>query len=166
MNKGANIGVSNFPPKLMLQMDFQFFNVESICGFTSTFVAICYATSYIFGFISRSKKPPLETFKFLFNALRNKDKKVSFIRLYADGALARFSEFMRKRHNMNIIFQTNSGYESSLNRKGKIPNKTLDNIIRALMLNLSHKKELWCLDYQYTIWISCRAENMLCGDVP
>ena len=38
--RGPTIDVSKFAPGFMLQMDFSFFNAESICGFTSTFVAI------------------------------------------------------------------------------------------------------------------------------
>ena len=38
--RGPTTYVSNSPPGFTLQMDFTFFNVESICGFTSTFVAI------------------------------------------------------------------------------------------------------------------------------
>ena len=52
---------------------------------------------------------------------------------------------MRTCHNMNIIVQTTGGYASSLNGKSEIPNKTLANITRALLLNSSHKKEIWCL---------------------
>ena len=101
--------VSKFAPGFMLQMDFSFFNLESIHGFTSTFVAIYSATSYPFGFPSRSKRPPLDILKFLFTKLINQDKKVAFIRVDEDGALARSSEFMRKCHNMNIIVQTTGG---------------------------------------------------------
>ena len=67
---------------------------------------------------------------------------------------------------MNIIFQTTGGYASSIHGKNEIPNKTLANITRALLLNSSHKKELWCFAYQYAIWISRRTENRLRGDVP
>ena len=67
---------------------------------------------------------------------------------------------------MNIIVQTTGGYDSSLNGKSEIPNKTLDNITRALFLNSSHKKELWCFAYQYAIWLSRQTENRLRGDVP
>ena len=42
--RGPTIDVSIFDPGFMLQMDFSFFNVEIICLFTSTFVAICSAT--------------------------------------------------------------------------------------------------------------------------
>ena len=108
----------------MLQMDFAFFNVESIRGFTSTFVAICSATSYPFGFPSRSKRPPLENLKFLVTALRNQDKKVALIRVDEDEALSISSEFMRTYHNMNIIVQNTFGDASSINGKSESPNKT------------------------------------------
>ena len=43
--RGPTIDFSTFSHGFMLQMDFAFFNVEIICGFTSTFVSICSATS-------------------------------------------------------------------------------------------------------------------------
>ena len=87
--RGSTTDVSKISPGFMLQMDFSFFNVESIRGFTSTFVAICSATSYLFGFPSRSKRPPLGILKFLVTTLINQDKKVALIRVDEDGALAR-----------------------------------------------------------------------------
>ena len=109
-------------------MDFTFFNFESIRGFTSTFVAICSATSYPFGFPSRSKRPPIDILKFLVPTLSNQDKKVAFIRVDEYVSLARSSEFMRTCHNMNIIVQTTGGDASSLNGKSESPNNTLSNI--------------------------------------
>ena len=146
-------------------MDFAFFNVESIRGFTSTFVAICSATSYPFGFPSRSKRPPLDILRFLVTTLRNKDKKVAFIRVDEYGALARSSEFIKTCHNMIIIVHTTGGDAFSLNVKSESPNNTLANITRALFLKSSHNKELWCFAYQYAIWLSRRTENRLWGDV-
>ena len=60
---------------------------------------------------------------------------------------------MKICHNMNIIVQTTGGHESSLNGKIKSTNKTLANIKRALLMNSSLKKELWCFEYQYVILI-------------
>ena len=91
-------------PGFLLQMDFSFLNVESIRVFTSNFVDICSATSNPFGLPSRSNHPPLEIMKFLVTTWRNQDKKGVFIRVDEDVALARHSEFMKTRHNMNIIF--------------------------------------------------------------
>ena len=67
---------------------------------------------------------------------------------------------------MNIIFQTTSGDAYSLNGKIESHNNILANIMIALLLNSSHKKELWCFSYLYAIWISRQTDNILCGDVP
>ena len=55
---------------------------------------------------------------------------------------------------MNIIVQTTGGYASSINGKSEGPNKTLANITRSLLTNSINKKELWCFEYQYSIWLS------------
>ena len=67
---------------------------------------------------------------------------------------------------MKIIVKTKGGDASYLNGESERPNKTLSNITRALLLNLSYKKELWCFSYQYAIWISLRTYNKLRGGVP
>ena len=91
ISRGPTTDVSKLASGFMLQMDFAFFNVESIRGFTSTFVAICSATSYPFGLPSRNKRPPLDILKFLVTTLRNQYKKVALIRVDEDGALDRSS---------------------------------------------------------------------------
>ena len=73
ITRGTNIDISKFSPRFMIQMDFSFFNVESIHGFTSVFSDICSATSYPFGFLTRIKQPPLEILKLLINTMINKD---------------------------------------------------------------------------------------------
>ena len=83
----------------MLQMDFSFFNVESIRGFTSTFVDICSATSYPFGFVSRITFPPLDFLKLLVNALSNQDNTFAFIQVDEDVELTRSSEFINTCQN-------------------------------------------------------------------
>ena len=65
----------------MLQMDFSFFNIESIRGFISIFLAICYANSYPFVFPSRIKLPPLEILKFIVTTFSNQDIKVAFVQI-------------------------------------------------------------------------------------
>ena len=69
------------------------------------------------------------------------------MRFYEDGALSRSSEFVNTSHNMNIIVQTAGWYASSINGKIESCNKTLADITRAIILNSSHKKELWCFPY-------------------
>ena len=107
----------------MLKLDFAFSNVESICVFTSIFVAIRSATSYNFEFTSRIKRPLLEIFKLIVTTFRNQDKKVVFVRVYEYGELARSSEFMNICHNMNIIVQTTCGDACYFNGKSESHNK-------------------------------------------
>ena len=128
-------------------------------------MAICSTTSYPFGFPSISKRPLIDILKLIVTKLKNKDKRVSSIQVDKDGALSIYSKFMEKCHNMNTIVQTTGEYESSLNGESEIPNKTLDNTTRALLLNSSDKKEIWFLSYQYVIWISWQTDNRLHGNV-
>ena len=96
----------------MLQIDFAFFNVESIRGFTSTFVNICSDTSHPFGFPSRSKCTPLYILIFLVTTLGNNYNKVALILVDEYRALERYYKFMKTCHNMKIIVQNIGGYAS------------------------------------------------------
>ena len=109
---GLTIDNRKFYPRFMLHMEFLFFNIKIIHVFNSTFVDICSATSYLFGFPSRRKWPPSDIIKLIFTKLRNKDNKVLFIQVDKYGPLARYSDFMRKYNNINIIVQTTGGGES------------------------------------------------------
>ena len=113
---------------------FLVFNVENIRGFTSNFVAIFSSNSYLFGFLSRIKIPPLDILKFLVATLSNQDNKVAFVIVDEYLSLARSYEFMKTCYNINIIVQNTGRDESSLNGKTKSPNKTLSNIRRALLI--------------------------------
>ena len=133
--RGQTIDASKYAPGFVLQTDFSFFTVESICGFTSNFVAICSDTLYPFGFISRRKRPPIDILKLIVTTLSNQDNKVAFIQVDEYGSLSRYSEFMKICQNITIIVQTTNGDVSSLNGKIEIPNKTLPNTTRDLLAN-------------------------------
>ena len=133
--RGLTIDVSKSTSGFMLQMDFSFLNVYIIRGFTSTFVAICSATSFAFGFPSRIRCLTIEILKLFVTILINQDKIVLFVWVDEDGALARYSEFTRTCHKMNSIVQTICGDASSLNGTRETSNKTLTYITRYLLLN-------------------------------
>ena len=90
--------------------------------------------------IPRRKTPPLDILKLFFTTLRNQDNKFSFIQVDEDVSLARSSKFMQTCCNTDIIVQTADGYTSSLNGNSEIPNKTLDDTTRDILINSSHKK--------------------------
>ena len=103
-------------------------------------MAICPDTLCPFGFPYIRKRAPLDILKFLVNTLRNQEKKAALIQVDEDAALARSYEFINTCHNMNIIVQNTGVNSYSVNVKTEIPNKTLANITRALLLKSSHKK--------------------------
>ena len=104
ISRGPNTDISKVAPGFILQIDFSWFNLESIRGFTSTCVSICSSTSYPFRFPSRSKLLTLDILKLLVNKLGDYYKKVSSIWVDKYGALARSSEFMTTCNNMKVIF--------------------------------------------------------------
>ena len=78
---------------------------------------ICSDASYPFGFPYRIKRPPLDILKCFVTIFRNQDKKFALIRVDEDGSLARYYEFMKTCHNMNITVQTTGGDAYYLNGK-------------------------------------------------
>ena len=101
----------------MLQIDFVSFNVESICGFTSDFVDMCYIYSHPFGSPFRRNHPPLYILNVFVTTLTNQDKNFAFLQVDKDGAISRFSGCIKTCQNMNIIVKTTSEDASSLNGK-------------------------------------------------
>ena len=76
----------------MLQINFSFFNVESIREFNSNFVAIYSATSYTFGFPSIIKRYTLDIIKLLVNILSNQNNKFELMQVDKYGSMARYSD--------------------------------------------------------------------------
>ena len=73
--------MSQPPSGFMLHIYFSFFNVESIRGFISNFVAVYFANLYPFGITFIIKISPLDTLTFLVTTFRNQDNTVVFIRV-------------------------------------------------------------------------------------
>ena len=163
---GQTIDVLEFDICFMLHICFAFFKCWIHPCIYVAFFDVCPATSYTFGFPSRIKRPPIEILKLLVTTFSNQDNKAAYIWVDEDGSLARSSKFMSTFHNKNIIVQTTGGHASSPNGKSKSLNKTLSNITRALLLNSSHNKYLWCCAYQYAICSLFQTENRLRGGVP
>ena len=57
---------------------------------------------------------------------------------------------------LQIIVETTGGYNSSVNGKVERPHQTIKNMVRVQLISRGHDDELWCLTYQYTIWIIAR----------
>ena len=134
-------------------MDYNFFNVWNICGFTSTPISIWFRTSYTFVFTTRSKYPILDIILFIVNVIHKQENKLTYSRVYNNGTLSSYTDFMNTWNNINIIVKTTGGYSFSINVKLYTTNKICAQTTRYIFLNSSHNTNLWCLSFQYTIWI-------------
>ena len=65
-----------------------------------------------------------------------------------------------------VTVDTNGGYASSINGKVECTKKRINNMVRIQLLPRGHSDELWCLCYQYTIWIISRLIKICLGTAP
>jgi len=100
---------SNYPPGLFLFMNFSFYNVVIIHGFTAVFDVICASTWYQFSFLTSSKRVPLDTLTWLLYILEKEDKDVCIVKVDEDGVLARSCKFFNLLQKCSISLQTTGG---------------------------------------------------------
>lgn len=74
-------------------LDFSFWNVISIRGFTSSLSAICMKTRYSFVFPTRNKRPPLATITWFIQTLHRQGYPVLYIQIDKGGELGRSTDF-------------------------------------------------------------------------
>ena len=175
--RGKPVDKSNLAPFQRLHVDFSFFGVTSIRGFTSALDITCASTSYTIGFPTRSKTPPLEIMKWLINTLRSMGHNVTFIRVDEDGSLANSTEFCRLLMTMNCLLETTGGGNSTNNGIVEVGNRTKANMIRSQLstMNLLFGHTLpedtpitkfWCFAYQMACFILRRLYNRSKKDIP
>lgn len=142
---------SLYCPGSFIFLDFSFYNVVSIRGFSSVIDIICASTRYSFSFPTRPKRVPLDILKWLFAILNKENKTVRIIRVDEDGALARSREFCKLVQLQNISLQTTGGYMSSLNGMIERPHRDAHKATRInIGSNIHLPENLWY--YVRTYW--------------
>ena len=69
--RGSLEDKTELAPFERIHLDFHFFNVVSIRGFTSALAAVCATTSYPFNFPTKSKSPPIQIVLYLIRTIRS-----------------------------------------------------------------------------------------------
>ena len=149
-----------------LHLDFTFFNVTSIYGYTAGLLAIDATTRMTWGFPTRSKRPPVHILRFLIRVLRKQGRNIQALRLDEGGELARSSDFMSVAHHLDLVVESTGGYTSSLNGKAERPFRTIKNMIRVQLMSRAIDDKLWCCCFQYSIWLLRRLYNRTINDIP
>ena len=70
-NKGTTVDTSNLQPGELVHMDFEFYKVTSIYGFTSILTVVCAKTIMIWVFSNASKRLPVHIIQFIMTKLMN-----------------------------------------------------------------------------------------------
>ena len=175
--RGKLVDPTPLAPFQRLHVDFSFFSVVSIRGFTTALDVACASTSYPFGFPTKSKSPPIEILRWLIGTLRSMGYVVNFIRVDEGGELANSSSFAEFIFKSDCIMESTGAGNSTNNGKVERQNRTKADMIRAGLssLHVMIKEDLpddisiesfWCLAYCHANFIKRRLFHRLRKDTP
>ena len=89
--KGTTIDTNNIQPGELIHMDFDFYNVISIRGFTSMITVVCAKTITIWVFHTASKRDPVHIIFFILTTLKNEQHPYKRVRVYEDGSMEKLT---------------------------------------------------------------------------
>ena len=121
----------HYKPGEFFCLDYSFWNVISIRGFSSILSAICIKTRYSFTFPTQNKCPPLATIMWFIKTLCCQGYPVLYIQTDEGGELGRSTDFLKLLTNNNCIYIGTGKSCSSLNGIIERPNCTMANSVRA-----------------------------------
>ena len=153
--RGPLVDTTELPPGTLFHVDYTFFDVKSIRGFTAALRIVEKTTRRKWSFPTRNKRPPIDIFRFFVNHIRRLGYSMSYIRVDEAGECARSEEFMGLcTTEFHIVVQTTGGYNSSNNGPVESPNRPDKRIIRMLLMSSLLSNAFWCFALQYTDFIS------------
>lgn len=175
--RGQLTDVSTLEPFKRLHMDFAFYSVTSIRGFTSNLTIVCASTSYPFAFPTKSKSSPLDLVRWFIETLRKIGRDPVFVRVDEDGALAKCSHFCELIVNLECVLESTGGSNSENNGKVERPHGTLANMMRASLYNAKYifgdklpknmtVQNLWCFALQHSAYTMRRVYNRMRKNTP
>ena len=118
-----SINIPNFTSSLMLQIDFDLFNVEIIHGFISTLISTCYSTLHRCDTTTRRKKLNFGNPIICCQCYLQTGQNLSYIIVYGYFNLDWSTESSKTCHNMRIIVQTTGVDDFCLHEAFKLPTK-------------------------------------------
>ena len=156
----------NHLPGDCLAMDFSFWNVKSIRGFTSLLSVVCITTRFSFAFPSRNKRPPLATIRWLIIILRKQGFKVIYIQTDEGGELGRSTEFLKLLTSLNCTYFGTGKSGSALNGTVERPNRTIAEAVRAKLYNCGLADTFWCFAAEDAVFKHRRILHTGLGTTP
>jgi hypothetical protein len=127
--QGHLVDKTSLAPFQRLHIDFSFFPIKSIRGFTSSLDIECGSTSYPFSFPTKNKAAPLDPIRYTITTLRSQGFQVNFIRVDEDKALANSAEFCQLICDLNCVLETTGGGNSTNNGMVERGNRVNANMV-------------------------------------
>ena len=165
--RGPPVDTTELPVGMLFHLDFTFFNVESIRGFSSVLVIVEATTRYLWFFPCRHKSAPIDLCLFFFGHLRRQGLPVCDIRTDEDGALIGNTEFCSTMYkSLGIVMQSTGGGASTINGTVESPHRTIKRMTRAQLIGSLLSNTLWCFSGQYAAFTYNNCINRTTGKPP
>lgn len=157
LRRNPPLPINMLRPGQMLQMDFAFFNVQSVRGFTSYLSCDCVLTKYSFRFCTRRKRSPVDIIRWILLTLKKQNKIVIFVRFDEGGELARCTELNKLLvEDFQIVMQSTGGYASHLNGVTERGHRSDANTIRTSLYAAGLEDKYWCFALMHSNFLNRR----------
>lgn len=140
--------------------------VTSLDGFNSYLIIVDKATRYSWVFLARSKHPPIEIIKNFLNMHGSKTGTHKYIRTDAGGELWSSHAFQKMAYDMGYIPQVTAADASFQNGIAERPNRTLGDMMRALLHGANLGPEYWSWALLHAVYLKNRTPHRAIHTTP
>ena len=143
--KGKTVNTSKLQPGELFHMDFAFYNVNSIRGFTSMLTLVCSKTRMLWVYPTAPKIASVRIIRFILTTIMNKQHPCKRVRFDEASALEK-STYAKNLlvDEFKIYMETNGGDASWLNGKNERHNRGIHNMARSGILDSNQQGKKWC----------------------
>lgn len=158
---------SSLPIGTRFHLDWAFWNVASIRGFTATLIVIEATTRYVWVFNSRSKSAPIDICLYFFNQLKSQGYPCIRLRCDEDGGLVNSTEFCKIMYkDLGMTLESTGGYESTINGTAETPIRTLKRTVRSSLIASGISNLFHCFASGHAATIYNNVIHRTTGKVP
>ena len=140
--KGTTVDTGNLQPGELIHMEFDFYNVTSIRGFTSMLTVVCANTRILWVLPTASKLAPVRIIRFILTTLLDEQHPFKHIIVDEDSALAKSTDVTNLLvEKFKISMENTGGNASWINGNNERHNRSIQNIVRAGLLDSTEQEK-------------------------
>ena len=143
--KGTTVHTSKIQPGELVTMEFSFYNVTYIRGFTSMLTVVCKKTRMLWVLPTAHKREPVHIIRFILTSLMNKQHPCKMLRVDKDSALenSKYVTYLLV-DEFRISMETSGGDISWINRKNERHNRSINYMVSKALLDSDQHENKWC----------------------